>query len=131
MLRMSRHKFASNVCEKILVTADSESRRILIEELMTPKQDGVSPILTMMKDQFASTFYRSKLRAIVVNLSRYPDYVLQRALSVAEGQQKEDLINNVKPQLAYMRRFSGAYSKHLILSWCSYLLQLHLPDCGS
>lgn len=51
---MSRHKFASNVCEKALVTADSESRRLLIEEIMSPKQDGVSPIVTMMKDQFAS-----------------------------------------------------------------------------
>jgi pumilio RNA-binding family len=54
MLSMARHKFASNVCEKALVTADPESRRNLINEIMTPKQDGVSPIITMMKDQFAS-----------------------------------------------------------------------------
>jgi len=54
MLNMSRHKFASNVCEKALVTADPESRHLLIEEIMSPKQDGVSPIVTMMKDQFAS-----------------------------------------------------------------------------
>ena len=54
MLHMSRHKFASNVCEKALLTADSESRRALIQEMMTSKQDGVSPIATMMKDQYAS-----------------------------------------------------------------------------
>ena len=54
MLNMSRHKFASNVCEKALVTADPEGRRLLIEEILSPKQDGVSPIVTMMKDQFAS-----------------------------------------------------------------------------
>jgi Pumilio-family RNA binding repeat len=54
MLNMARHKFASNVCEKALVTADAENRRILIDEIMLPKQDGVSPIVTMMKDQFAS-----------------------------------------------------------------------------
>lgn len=57
MLNMSRHKFASNVCEKALVTADFESRRLLIEEMMSPKQDGVSPIVTMMKDQFASKLF--------------------------------------------------------------------------
>lgn len=56
MLHMARHKFASNVCEKALTTADPESRRFLIEEIMTPRQDGVSPILTMMKDQFASKY---------------------------------------------------------------------------
>jgi len=54
MLQMARHKFASNVCEKALVTADIASRNSLIDEIMTPKQDGVSPIITMMKDQFAS-----------------------------------------------------------------------------
>lgn len=54
MLHMSRHKFASNVCEKALLTADSESRRALIQEMTTSKQDGVSPIATMMKDQYAS-----------------------------------------------------------------------------
>lgn len=57
MLHMAKHKFASNVCEKALVTADLEIRRLLIEEVMTPKQDGLSPIVTMMKDQFASQCY--------------------------------------------------------------------------
>ena len=55
MLHMARHKFASNVCEKALVMADSDHRRVLIDEIMTPKPDGVSPIVTMMKDQFASS----------------------------------------------------------------------------
>ena len=36
------------------MTADAESRRLLIEEIITPKADGVSPVVTMMKDQFAS-----------------------------------------------------------------------------
>ncbi|KDQ07951.1 hypothetical protein BOTBODRAFT_59683 [Botryobasidium botryosum FD-172 SS1] len=96
MLQMARHKFASNVCEKALVTADSESRRILIEEIMTPKQD-MSPIVIMMKDQFAN-------------------YVLQRALTVVEGDQKEALIAKIRPYLVSMRRYSSAYSKHLISS---------------
>lgn len=54
MLNMARHKFASNVCEKALVTATTEERRALVDEIITPKPDGVSPIVSMMKDQFAS-----------------------------------------------------------------------------
>ncbi|KAJ7285813.1 armadillo-type protein [Mycena rebaudengoi] len=89
-------KARSNVCEKALIFADSETRRLLIEELMTPssKGDGATPIVTMMKDQFAN-------------------YVLQRALAVAEGEQKQALINTVRPQLVSMRKQSTAYSKHL------------------
>ncbi|KAF8503539.1 armadillo-type protein [Russula emetica] len=97
MLHMSRHKFASNVCEKALLTADPESRRALIQEMMTSKQDGVSTIATMMKDQYAN-------------------YVLQRAVSVADQEQKHELISRIKPQLVSMRRYSSAYSKHLLSS---------------
>ncbi|OAX44672.1 ARM repeat-containing protein [Rhizopogon vinicolor AM-OR11-026] len=95
MMNMARHKFASNVCEKALVTAVPEERRALIDEIIMPKTDGVSPIVSMMKDQFAN-------------------YVLQRALTVADNDQKEILIAKIRPQLVSMRRYSSAYSKHLI-----------------
>ncbi|KAI0374995.1 ARM repeat-containing protein [Pilatotrama ljubarskyi] len=100
MYSMAKHKFASNVCEKALLTADPESRRQLIDEIMTPKQDGLSPIMGLMKDSFGN-------------------YVLQRALSVADADQKELLISKVKPNLANMRRYSSAYSKHLSASMLS------------
>ncbi|KIJ69377.1 hypothetical protein HYDPIDRAFT_80004 [Hydnomerulius pinastri MD-312] len=95
MLNMARHKFASNVCEKALVTATTDERRALVEEIITPKADGVSPIVSMMKDQFAN-------------------YVLQRALTVADQDQKDLLVSKIRPQLVSMRRYSSAYSKHLI-----------------
>ncbi|EIM90053.1 ARM repeat-containing protein [Stereum hirsutum FP-91666 SS1] len=105
MMAMSRHKFASNVCEKALVTADSASRRQLIDEIMVPRHDGASPIITMMKDQYAN-------------------YVLQRAMVVAEGDQRDELLSKVRPQLNSMRRYSTAYSKHLTSS-TSYISPLH------
>ena len=54
ILHMSRHKFASNVVEKALLSADSASRRGMIDEMMTIRKDGSSPVHSMMKDQFAS-----------------------------------------------------------------------------
>lgn len=95
ILALARHKFASNVCEKALVFADVETRAHLIDEIMMPTADGVSPLVIMMKDQFAN-------------------YVLQRALATAEGEQKDMLIAKVKPHIANMRRYSSAYSKHLV-----------------
>jgi hypothetical protein len=69
MLNMARHKFASNVCEKALVTAGIEERRILIDEIIMPKTDGVSPIVSMMKDQFASTLPCSYIKVLITNRS--------------------------------------------------------------
>lgn len=56
MLQMARHKFASNVCEKALVTADPVTRAILIDEILAPKQEGSGVVVQMMKDQFASQY---------------------------------------------------------------------------
>jgi pumilio RNA-binding family len=95
LLPMSRHKFASNVCEKALTFADAENRHALIEEVYTLKSDGTNPIVVMMKDQYAN-------------------YVLQKALTVVEGDQKDVLFTNVRPQLMSMRRYSSAYNKHLV-----------------
>jgi pumilio RNA-binding family len=117
MLHMSRHKFASNVCEKALLTADMESRRALIQEMMTSKQDGVSPIATMMKDQYASELFLAIFLYFTCFAdSFFRDYVLQRAVSVADQEQKRELISRIKPQLVSMRRYSSAYSKHLLSS---------------
>ncbi|KAJ7632638.1 armadillo-type protein [Roridomyces roridus] len=97
MLAMARHKFASNVCEKALIHADSETRRLLIEEIIALKPDGNSAIITLMKDQ-------------------YGNYVLQRALGVVEGEQKEALVNALRPQLIILRKQSTAHNKHLTSS---------------
>ncbi|KAI0079938.1 ARM repeat-containing protein [Panus rudis PR-1116 ss-1] len=94
-LLMARHKFASNVCEKALITTTSELRRALIDEIISPKHEGANVIMMMMKDQYAN-------------------YVLQRALGVVEGDQKVQLVNKVRPQLLQMRRHTGTFSKHLL-----------------
>ncbi|KAF7309343.1 PUM-HD domain-containing protein [Mycena indigotica] len=99
MLSMACQKFASNVCEKAMIFADSDGRKAIIEELMGPalRPNGPTPIGLLMKDQ-------------------YGNYVLQRALAVAEGKQKEALTNAIHPQLATMRKHATAYSKHLTSS---------------
>ncbi|KAJ3987358.1 ARM repeat-containing protein [Lentinula detonsa] len=96
LLVMARHKFASNVCEKALIFADPETRRQLVDEILSPRPEG-AVVLSMMKDQYAN-------------------YVLQRAVGVADIDQRESLINQIRPQLAILRRISNGYSKHLVSS---------------
>ncbi|THH33930.1 hypothetical protein EUX98_g248 [Antrodiella citrinella] len=94
MLKMSCHKFASNVCEKALVTSDVATRHALINEILAPRKDGMDVVVMMMKDS-------------------YGNYVLQRALTVSEGEQKEALVKRIRPQLVIIRRQGGAYGKNL------------------
>ena len=52
-----------------------------------------SPLIAMMKDQFAN-------------------YVVQKMLDVVDGEQKELLIAKIKPHLQSLKKYT--YGKHLI-----------------
>jgi pumilio RNA-binding family len=54
LIQLAQHKSASIVCEKALICADADTRRLLINEIMTPQLDGQSPVLIMVKDLYAS-----------------------------------------------------------------------------
>lgn len=54
LVQLSRHKFASNVCEKALVFSDPETRYTLIDLLLKPKESNANSVISMMKDQYAS-----------------------------------------------------------------------------
>jgi pumilio RNA-binding family len=79
-----------------LVDLAHHNREVLVNEIMaTPPPNAESPILTMAKDQYAN-------------------YVLQRALTVVDGEQKDLLFNNVRPMLAVLRHSTTTYYRPLV-----------------
>jgi pumilio RNA-binding family len=103
LLAMASHKFASNVCEKALLHASRENREGLINEMLALRSDGNTAIPLMVKDQYAN-------------------YVLQRAMRVAEGDMSERLFAELLFVVPNLRKFAGASPKHLNaseLSLCS------------
>ncbi|KAI9350504.1 armadillo-type protein [Zopfochytrium polystomum] len=93
VLQMSKHKFASNVVEKCVAFGSKLDRQLLIEEVVTVRPDGTSPLVVMMKDQFAN-------------------YVIQKMLDVVDGDQRELLLQKIKPHLSSLKKYT--YGKHLI-----------------
>ncbi|KAG8849804.1 hypothetical protein FRB96_000627 [Tulasnella sp. 330] len=106
VLSMARHKFASNVVEKAILTAEIADRRVLIDEILASRSDGQLTILIMMKDQYAN-------------------YVLQRALAAADRDQLIELCARIRPQLVSLRRYSSTFTKHL--SAIEKLMNQRLP----
>lgn len=99
LLNYSRHKFASNVVEKCVSFGTEAERQELIDEILTPilAEDGsegsVIPLHLMMKDQFAN-------------------YVVQKMLEIVDGEQRDLLLNCIKPQLFQLRKYT--YGKHIL-----------------
>ncbi|KAF9212168.1 mRNA binding protein puf3 [Podila verticillata] len=93
VLVLSKHKFASNVVEKCVAYGSKTDRQRLIEEVITSRPDGSSPLVLMMKDQFAN-------------------YVVQKMLDVVDGEQRDILVAKIKPHLQSLKKYT--YGKHLI-----------------
>jgi len=93
VLQMSKHKFASNVVEKCVAYGSRKDRAVLIEEVIQIKPDGTCPLVAMMKDQFAN-------------------YVIQKMLDVVDGDQREVLVERIKPHLSSLKKFT--YGKHIL-----------------
>ncbi|KAK9467173.1 armadillo-type protein [Lipomyces arxii] len=93
VLQFSKHKFASNVVEKCIVFGDSRQRQMIIDEILRVRLDGSLPLTAMMKDQFAN-------------------YVIQKLLDVTSGQQRDDLVSKIMPNLQALKKYS--YGKHLV-----------------
>ncbi|KAI8819625.1 armadillo-type protein [Fimicolochytrium jonesii] len=93
VLQLSKHKFASNVVEKCVAYGNKKDRQNLIDEVIQTRPDGTSPLVLMMKDQFAN-------------------YVVQKMLDVVDGTQREVLVQKIKPHLPSLKKYT--YGKHLI-----------------
>ncbi|OLL26291.1 Pumilio 2 [Neolecta irregularis DAH-3] len=93
VLTLSKHKFASNVIEKCICYGSIEERQALIDEVSEPTMDGSIPLVAMMKDQFAN-------------------YVVQKMLDVTEGDQRDDLVQRIRPHLQQLKKYT--YGKHLV-----------------
>ncbi|KAL1970310.1 hypothetical protein VTN77DRAFT_5470 [Rasamsonia byssochlamydoides] len=93
VLVFSKHKFASNVVEKSIEFGEESQRREIIRLLTSPNERGESPLLGLMRDQ-------------------YGNYVIQKVLGQVKGAQREALIEQIKPLLSQLKKFS--YGKQIV-----------------
>ena len=93
VLSMSQHKFASNVIEKCIVYGRRLDRQMVLDEITVNTSDGTVPLMQMMKDQFAN-------------------YVVQKMLDVLDEDQRDTLINAIRPHINALKKFT--YGKHIL-----------------
>eukprot|EP01059_Diplonema_ambulator_P011730 TRINITY_DN2176_c4_g1_i2.p1 TRINITY_DN2176_c4_g1~~TRINITY_DN2176_c4_g1_i2.p1 ORF type:complete len:248 (+),score=36.78 TRINITY_DN2176_c4_g1_i2:107-850(+) len=94
LMELSRHKFASNVVEKLFQYGTNDERYAFLTELMTEcTPEGYSALLCMVKDQFAN-------------------YVVQKLLDLSDIPQRIAIVNHIRPHAAMLRRFT--YGKHIM-----------------
>ncbi|KAI4134515.1 MAG: hypothetical protein LQ347_001455 [Umbilicaria vellea] len=92
LLTFSKHKFASNVVEKSIQFGSDEQRQMIIATLTALNDKGESPLQSLMRDQ-------------------YGNYVIQKLLAQLAGSEYDEFVENIKPQLALLKRFS--YGKQI------------------
>ena len=120
VLNVSRQKFASNVVEKILVFGERNLRSRLIEEMLTVRgnagggvgiSDGVGGV-SVVGTTSALTPNVNDLILLAMVRDAFANYVVQKALEVAEGSQRTRLVESLRGHLVELRQFT--YAKHIL-----------------
>ncbi|KAF7161220.1 hypothetical protein CNMCM6106_008546 [Aspergillus hiratsukae] len=93
LLMYSKHKFASNVVEKSIEFGEDSQRWQIISTLTSANEKGESPLLGLMRDQ-------------------YGNYVIQKVLGQLKGEEREALIDQIRPLLSQLKKFS--YGKQIV-----------------
>ncbi|THC92004.1 hypothetical protein EYZ11_008534 [Aspergillus tanneri] len=93
LIMFSRHKFASNVVEKSIDFGERSQRRQIITMLTTPDEKGEDHLAELIRDQ-------------------YGNYVIQKILGQLKGAERESLVEEIKPALCHMKKYS--YGKQIV-----------------
>ena len=94
-MEYSRHKFASNVVEKLYQYGTSAERYQLLAELCEDLgPENISPLVCMVKDQFAN-------------------YVVQKLLDLSDEGQRRAIVMHMRPHTAMLKRYN--YAKHIVV----------------
>lgn len=93
ILACAQHKFASNVVERCLEYGLPSERELLIQEAITADEAGVTPLHSMMKDQYAN-------------------YVVQKMLALATPPQRARMVVLLRENAPTLKRFP--YGRHIL-----------------
>ncbi|KAK6065758.1 hypothetical protein SCUP234_12433 [Seiridium cupressi] len=113
LIELSVHKFASNVVEKCVEFGTPTERRIVMTKLITPDSTGRHPLDRVMLDQ-------------------YGNYVMQNVADHLQGQDKADLLSEMKRRFEHLKktvtsRQMGAIERTLVKheQWLGQWLSEH------
>ncbi|KIW17339.1 hypothetical protein PV08_04531 [Exophiala spinifera] len=93
VLTFSKHKYASNIVEKSIEFADEDQRQQILHKLTAPDEQGITPVLQLMKDQYAN-------------------YVLQKVYDRLQGEALANLVADMRENLDKLRKTS--YGKQVL-----------------
>ena len=110
ILEYSRHKFSSNVVEKCVSFGNESERKALVNEVITPISKCED------SDDSASSSCASSTTEIPLHLmirDQFANYVVQKMLEVVGEEERESLLQCIKPQLFQLKKYT--YGKHILV----------------
>ena len=100
VVEFSKHKFASNVVEKVILYGTKEQKESIISRILPRDKEHAAnlednaPLILMMKDQFAN-------------------YVVQKLVTVSEGESKILIVTAIKAYIDKLNSSNALGNRHL------------------
>ena len=109
LLIFSKHKFASNVVEMCIEYADDDQRAEIVRRLIGQNEDGQTPVLGLLRDQYGNYVIRKLYRLRRRDLLTFSQ---ERIHAVSKGAELEALTNEMKHCFPQLKRTS--YGKQVM-----------------
>lgn len=100
VVELSKHKFASNVVEKAVIYGSPAQKALIMSKIVPQSElhakdlEDSAPMILMMRDQFAN-------------------YVVQKLVGVAEGQDKRLIVTAIRAYLDKLNKSDSMGNRHL------------------
>mmetsp|Transcript_9498 Transcript_9498/g.16655 ORF Transcript_9498/g.16655 Transcript_9498/m.16655 type:complete len:201 (-) Transcript_9498:166-768(-) len=112
LLRFSQHKFSSNVVERCLESGNKAERRNLIAKMLEVDRSGSNAKSTRSGAGTAAGGSQSKTLLEVMMTDQFANYVIQKALEVAEPDQREQIVTIIQRNAGTLKRLT--YGRHIL-----------------
>lgn len=125
LLALSRHKFASNVVEHVIQVAQPADLADLLEELLAPLRASDVEGLPLLLEGTAPLCI-----ATVMMQDQYANYVLQRFLQTLHGNDRERLVQTIRPVLYALRQRQALMAAQSSAASTPYTGSIRIPGGG-
>ena len=114
VIELSQHKFGSHLVEKALTTATASQASLLLNHILSTSKQFDGAIFSRDENHNSANYTEAGDGSVLLKMMKdpYANFVLQRALDVSSGEQRETLCREITKRTELINQFT--YGRHIL-----------------
>lgn len=114
VIELSQHKFGSHLVEKALTTASNAQASVLLNQILNTSKQFEGVLFSQDENHNSTNYAEAGDGSVLLKMMKdpYANFVLQRALDVSFGDQREKLCREITKRTELINQFT--YGRHIL-----------------